>query len=260
MADGFNLSTEEIAQISEWMREAGRLALRSQQSLTFEIKDDLSPVTNVEYQIEDFFRKRITSTYPTHALLTEEAGLRTTMQETLWALDPVDGTRSYISRLPIWGISLGILHQSKPVAGFFYMPVVDEMYVGLPSGAYYNGQLLPQGQPAKYSSSTSFLAVSSNAHLYFAFDYPQVRSLGSAAAHYCYLARGMAVGMLAKNLYLWDIAGVLPIMNALGYKLEYLSGRNFDPNDLLTGKGISEPLLAAHPVNFDRLKATIHPK
>src|SRR6185436_11883345 len=101
---------------------------------------------------------------PTDRVMGEEEGGVGSTTGRLWALDPIDGTGSFVKRLPIWGVSIGLLVDGLTAAGCFYLPVSDECYVASLEGpAFLNGQPIKgfEGDPL---DSQAWMAVPSNAH------------------------------------------------------------------------------------------------
>jgi len=263
--------------LCDCLREAGALALMQRElshpfgcargvesakrgQMSAELKADRSPVTAVDRQVEALLIERIQARYPEHLILSEESGLHPALQGTLgetgfaWALDPIDGTRAFASGLPVWGISAGVLRGGLPYAGGFFLPVTGELYAGTTTEAWYNQ--LPMQKPEAFDpdNALTFLGVPSEFHHHFKINAPRIRSMGSTAAHLAYVAAGAAAGMLTRTTSLWDIAGVLPLAQAVGVELAYLSGRKFDPAELLDGGSIREPLLAGMPDAFETLR------
>ena len=250
------------------LREAGALALAQYGQMTAELKADRSPVTAVDRQVEDLLIERIQARYPDHLILSEESGLHPALRETAgkasfaWALDPIDGTRAFASGLPVWGISAGVLRATpgsrtsawQPYAGGFFLPVTGELYFGTTREAWHNQRPLRRLESFDPDNPLTFLGVPSEFHHYFKINAPRIRSMGSTAAHLAYVATGAAAGMLTRTTSLWDIAGVLPLAQSVGVELAYLSGRKFDPAELLDGHSIREPLLAGMPDAFDTLR------
>ncbi len=244
--------------------KAGRLALASRNELVeTHIKADETPVTKLDYDIEALLVKQICREYPHHRILAEEGSIVNSDSEYTWAIDPLDGTRAYVSGLPIWGISVGLLRNEEPLAGVFYLPALNEMYECDGQSAFLNGRpLMPSG--ASLNSRHAFLAVPSNSHLLYEIRFDRVRSFGSTAAHLVYVARGAAIGALTRQVRLWDLVGVMPMMLCFGIELRYLSGAPFHVNDLLDGQRAPEPILAArsdliHPLlSMIRLKPSTH--
>ena len=89
------------------------------------LKRDMSPVTAVDRGVESMLRERIEMAWPTHGLLGEEYGASRVDAEFVWSIDPIDGTRSFISGWPLWGTLIALLRGGVPVLGILDMPVLD---------------------------------------------------------------------------------------------------------------------------------------
>jgi fructose-1,6-bisphosphatase/inositol monophosphatase family enzyme len=139
------------------------------------------------------------------------------------------------------------------------MPVTGDMYWGGAGyGAYHNDRPLPSELEQDLTDPLAFVAIPANGHSHFDFDYPNLRSFGSTAAHCCYVSQGAAVGALLRRVNLWDLAGVLPILTQTGVLAEYYSGGPFTPDHYLTGARISEEILIARPSIMEKLRDLIH--
>jgi fructose-1,6-bisphosphatase/inositol monophosphatase family enzyme len=249
----------DINLLRKWLTEAGGIALNQPTERAVDIKPDLTPVTQIDRQIEAFLLEQITRHYPTHSVLAEEGSSRSGSDFT-WIIDPIDGTRAFASGLPIWGISVGVFLQGDPYAGVFYMPATQEMCWGTRRQAFLNErELIPQ-DTVDMDSPLSFFAVPSNAHKHFQINSPRLRSLGSTTAHLMYVAHGIATAAITRRIKLWDIASVLPSLKISRTALVYLNGQTFNPRDLLNGESTSEPLVAAHFSIIEKVRACIQLK
>lgn len=249
----------DIHLVRNWLIEAGRIALSRSADRRVAIKPDLTPVTQIDHQIEAFLLERISRYYPGHGILAEEGSSRAGSEFT-WIIDPIDGTRAFASGLPIWGISVGVFHREEPYAGVFYMPVTGEMYWSSQEQAYCNEQVLVPPTTVDLHSSLAFIAVPSNAHLHFDITLPRLRSLGSVTAHLAFVAYGKATAAITRHIRLWDMAAVLPSLRIAQTRLVYLSGKPFHPGELLDGRLTPEPIIAAHASIIDEVHACIKQK
>lgn len=249
----------DVALVRDWLNEAGQIALSQWADCIVDIKADLTPVTQIDRQVEDFLLERIERTYPGHGILAEEGSFRSGNDFT-WIIDPIDGTRAFASGLPIWGISVGVFHQGEPHAGVFYMPATGGMYWGTQNEAFCNGRRLVPSPTVGLHTPLAFIAVPSSAHRHFEISYPRLRSLGSTIAHLAYVAYGTATAALTRPIRIWDIAAVLPSLRISQIQLVYLSGEAFNPKDLLNGGLTPEPLIAAHSSIIDQVRACIQLK
>lgn len=252
-------SAIDLSLIRMWLKQAGEIALSQRSQLNTSLKDDLTPVTQTDHDVETFLVERISEAYPPHRIITEESGIHAGTGEFVWVIDPIDGTRAYASGLPIWGISVGILRGAEPYAGVFYLPALGEMYWADHEGAFLNEEPLPE-PTVDLTGPLAFVAVPSNAHQTYDIDFPRIRSLGSVAAHLAYIARGAAVGAVTRRIKIWDLAGVLPLLQQTGVVITYRSGRPFDMIELLSGSPAPEPMIVAHHSVIEHVRAIFQPK
>lgn len=237
--------------LEEIVRAAGEIALQHFRQVTTRRKADHTVVTVADREVETFLRSALSGAFPADSLLGEEMGARRGHSRRVWAIDPIDGTAAYAAGLPVWGVSLGLLQDWEPVAGILYLPLLDELYLCQGRDAFFNCHSIHVDN-SSHIDDESFLCVTSRAHRKYHIDFiGKTRSLGSTAAHICYVARGMAVAALLGRPSLWDIAAALSILRAAGGNLRYLSGRSLDLAALADGRKCSEPVLAGAPWALD---------
>lgn len=94
-------------------------------------KNDHSPVTAIDRSVETLVRDLVEKTYPTHGFLGEEFGSLNLEAPDLWVVDPIDGTRSFITGWPIWGTLVAKLSNNIPELGIIDMPALKERWVGI---------------------------------------------------------------------------------------------------------------------------------
>jgi histidinol phosphatase-like enzyme (inositol monophosphatase family) len=93
------------------------------------------PVTEADRAAERALRELIADRFPEHGVDGEEYGAPTQEAEWTWVLDPIDGTRAFISGLPTWGVLIGLCQGGRPVLGVIDQPYVGERWRGWPGGA-----------------------------------------------------------------------------------------------------------------------------
>ena len=122
--------------------EAGALTLRYYGHLVdAEGKSDGSPVTIADRNAEQLIRKRVAKRFPEHGVLGEEFGESNTGARVRWILDPIDGTRSFMHGVPLYGVLIGIEADGEPIVGVTYFPPLDEMVsAGKGLGCRWNGK------------------------------------------------------------------------------------------------------------------------
>ena len=116
----------------EAARKAGELA-RTYYETTFAVehKADNSPVTIADREAETAMRALLTEHVPQHGVFGEEHGVERADAEYVWVLDPIDGTRAFITGLPIFGTLIALLHHGKPVLGVIDQPILKERWLGV---------------------------------------------------------------------------------------------------------------------------------
>jgi len=246
----------DLVLIQKLLRQAGRIGIKRQSQLGYQLKEDDSLVTHVDKEIEAFLVDNISKLHPGHKIISEESAVINGSSIYTWAIDPLDGTRVYCAGLPIWGISVGILLHDIPQWGVFYLPALNEMYVGAEKNAFLNNQKMLPVVPPNLNSPTTFLAVPSRCHSLFDVKIKRLRSFGSLAAHLAFVARGVAVGALTQHASIWDIAAMLPILKSVGVEAKYLSGEKLRLLDLFTGP-TTKPLVFAHSSVIDEIRERI---
>lgn len=93
------------------------------------------PVTEADRGAEAAIRRMISARWPDHGVIGEEYGEDRPEADFVWVLDPVDGTRAFISGLPLWTTLIGLRHEGRLVMGVVGAPALGEVYVGGPQGA-----------------------------------------------------------------------------------------------------------------------------
>jgi myo-inositol-1(or 4)-monophosphatase len=144
------LNIDAAGALAQRMADAARrIALHYfRQPLAIEAKADASPVTQADREIETCLRQMIGEAFPQHAILGEEFGFADGAGYT-WVLDPIDGTRSFITGSPLWGTLIALLDGSRPVLGLIEIPATGERWFARAgSGCTLNGQ------PARSSGCT----------------------------------------------------------------------------------------------------------
>jgi len=123
-------------------RKAGAVVLRHyQQALSVERKADRTPVTAADRAAEELMREEIRASYPEDGVLGEEYGEIAGSSGMRWVLDPIDGTKSFIQGVPLFGMLIGLEGPEGSVAGAAYFPALDEMICAARGeGSWWNGR------------------------------------------------------------------------------------------------------------------------
>lgn len=185
-------------------------------------------VSDIDRESERRIIGKIRERYPDHGILAEESGGSGEAAETIWVIDPLDGTTNFLHGLPLFCVTIGIEHRGELVAGVVYDPNLDELFTAeRGKGAFLNGKrlsvshaetliasLLVTGFPYDIARNPDFAVERFNA---FLMEAQGIRRLGSAALDLCYVAAGRLDGFWEVNLHPWDMAaGVLLVAEAGG--------------------------------------------
>jgi histidinol phosphatase-like enzyme (inositol monophosphatase family) len=215
----------------EAARQAGWITLEHFRSedLRVERKADDSPVTLADRRAEEHLRHRILEAFPEDAVLGEELPERSGSSDFQWILDPIDGTKSFIHGVPLYGTLIGVLFRQQPVVGVIHLPALKEcVYAASGLGAWsVRGQAAPQ--PARVSACGSLsegLFLTSEVVNFEQVGRRDVYDRLQAAARltrtwgdcygYLMVATGRAEAMVDPLMAVWDAAALLPVLEEAG--------------------------------------------
>lgn len=240
-------------------RSAGNLIIRSLQhvehlEVTTKGRNDF--VTDVDRLAEQEIINTIKKAYPDHAILAEESGEQGN-NDTVWIIDPLDGTANFLHGFPHYCVSIGIMVKGRIEHGVIYDPMRDELFTATRgAGAQLNDRrlrvtkqkilensLIATGFPFKYHHH--FPAFSDMVSTIF----PQVSDLrrgGSAALDLAYVAAGRVDGYWEIGLKKWDLAaGVLLVEEAGGVVTDFVGGNGYiEHGNIVAGSlGVQQALL-----------------
>ncbi|ADB18658.1 histidinol-phosphate phosphatase [Pirellula staleyi DSM 6068] len=212
-------------------KEAGQLTLRyfQQDNFTVEKKGDASPVTIADRSAEQLIRQRVAEHFPTDGIIGEEFGRTEGTSGFNWILDPIDGTKSFISGVPMYGTMVGVEFEGRSLAGLVYIPGLDEgVYASSGQGTFhFKGTSQPRRCfVSKKPQLSDGLFVTSQVDTFAkrggqgAFEAVQKLAYITRTWGDCYgymlVATGRAEVMIDPILNVWDAAAVQPIIEEAG--------------------------------------------
>ena len=112
-----------------------------------ERKSDTTPVTLADRNAEKRIRALLTDHYPEHGIIGEEFGSEREDADFVWVLDPVDGTKSFISGVPLFATLIALLYKGQPVIGAINQPVLKQLIIGDCETTTLNGKVVNGRQP-----------------------------------------------------------------------------------------------------------------
>ena len=212
-------------------REAGQVTLTYFRRDTFEVewKQDQSPVTIADRQAEQHLRSRIAEALPDDGILGEELGERQGTSGFRWILDPIDGTKSFIHGVPLYGTLIGVEHQQQSVLGVIHIPALNEtVSAAIGHGAWYDDGSGPPRQARvgnRDRLATALLCTSEvegfqKVNRWSTFERLQAsvqlcRTWGDCYG-YLLVATGRADVMIDPRMQVWDAAALAPILAEAG--------------------------------------------
>jgi histidinol phosphatase-like enzyme (inositol monophosphatase family) len=184
------------------------------------------PVTEADKGAEAAIRKLIASRYPDHGVIGEEYGEDRPDAEFVWVLDPVDGTRAFISGLPLWTTLIGLRHRGRTIVGAIAQPFLNEVFLGSAAGTRL---VTPQSETAlkvrPCPGLASALTATTDPYLFTgaeAVAWTRFRQsvklarYGADAYAYAMVAMGRLDLVIETGLKCWDIEAAVPVLAGAG--------------------------------------------
>lgn len=209
-------------------------------SLTVESKSDYSPVTIADKLAEEKMRALIQKEFPSHGIIGEEFGSENSDAEYVWVLDPIDGTKSFISGALSFGTLVALLKNGKPIIGVINHPILNELLIGDNQTCLLNGSKTQIRNCSKISDATLLTTEHFNIGKYqnqkkfdeLANKVKLYRNWGDCYGYYL-LATGYADIMIDSIMSIWDSMALIPIINGAGGMITDYQG-----NDPIIGNSI----------------------
>lgn len=202
------------------------MSLRKQASP--ELKPDGSIVTRADTEIQEFFETELKPLVPGAAFWGEEGKFQTQTDNGLWVLDPVDGTSNFAFGQPIWGITLGFIHQNVIRFGIIYLPDLNMTLIGVKGqGATLNGTNLPAIPPGDILGHQLVSHGESTAKLQHVSP-GKMRHIGAFCVEAAFVATQSVRALTTGNISLYDCAGGIAICRELGADVRMITGEPFD--------------------------------
>ncbi|MEQ9517935.1 MAG: histidinol-phosphatase [Parvibaculum sp.] len=185
------------------------------------------PVTIADRDAETAIRRLIKKEYPTHGILGEEHGREMGESAYYWVLDPIDGTRSFISGVPLWGTLIALNNGTRPTIGLMDQPYLGERYLGFPGGARLvrRDEVHPLRTRACASLAEAIMGTTDPAIFNRETELPAFKEVraktrltryGADCYFYCLVAAGHTDLVIEAGLQAYDIQALIPIIEGAG--------------------------------------------
>lgn len=237
------------------MREAGALARKTAQSAFrhWTKGEDRSPVTEADIAVNDLLHQQLTALCPGAGWLSEETAEIPSSTALMWIVDPIDGTRAFISGRADWSISVALVEDGRPLVAALYAPVSEEIFLAARgTGATLNGAPIKANDgdglrgakiagPKRYLDRFSSLAEGTLAQ-------PKVHSLALRLAR---VAQGaLDAAFSSRGSHDWDLAAADLLVHEAGGALTDFTGR---PLKYSGSQAVHGALIAAGQPRHDAL-------
>ncbi len=241
--------------IADVARLTGQTALAHFRSnLRVETKRDGSPVTVADRAAEEVARTWISARFPNDSILGEEFGAVGDEKARRWLIDPIDGTKTFVRGVPLWGTLIGVARGEDVLAGAVYCPAVDEIVVAsVGEGCWWNGSrarvsdcgdlaaatvlVTDDRFPGRPERGSRWTAVAADAAI--------ARTWGDCYG-YLLVATGRAELMVDNLMSPWDAAALVPVVREAGGEFSDWDGRvtAFGNGAMATNAALAGPLRA----------------
>jgi inositol-phosphate phosphatase/L-galactose 1-phosphate phosphatase/histidinol-phosphatase len=198
-------------------------------------KDDASPVTIADREAETAIRDILAAECPEHGVFGEEFGSERMDAEYLWVIDPIDGTRSFISGIPLFGTLIALLRDGRPIVGIIDQPILGERWIGI------------AGQPTRFNDRPASTRpcptlaeatlTSTSPELFGSGDRAAFDRVAAAAkmtrfGYDCYGYGALSLGfidvVIEADLKPYDYCALVPVVEGAGGMLTDWNGRTLD--------------------------------
>ena len=219
------VETDQFLSLAIDLADAAGEAIRPyfRQPLAVEDKPDLSPVTAADRAAEMAMRHLIAARFPEHGIFGEEFGREREAAEFTWVLDPIDGTKSFISGVPLFGTLIALAHRGRPILGIIDQPILRERWIGANgrpttlNGSPIRVRPCPALEAATmFSTSPDMFKGDDAAAFARAAAAAKLVRFGADCYAYGLLALGCIDLVIEASLKPYDFSAMLPIVEGAG--------------------------------------------
>jgi len=226
---------------------------RSGLSVDNKLDDGFDPVTEADKATERAIRTLIEATFPDHGILGEEYGLVREDAKHRWVIDPIDGTRAFITGIPVWGTLVGLLEDGRATHGMMAQPYLGELFYGDKDGSV----LMKNGETRSLKTSncteiSKAKTMSAGPEFWTEQEKPKLDAIADQSQLIRYGADCYAFAMLASGevdivvecgLNPYDICGLIPVIEGAGGVVAQPDGARAEEGGIV--------IAAATPALFD---------
>lgn len=219
----------EFIDLSQRLADAAGEVVRRyfRQPFTVDTKADASPVTIADRESESAMRELIETAYPNHGIIGEEFGSLREEADYVWVLDPIDGTKSFICGVPLFGTLIGLIRRTnegrEAVLGVIDQAISSERWVGAAGqGATHNGQAIStrdcggMANAALFTTGTDYFPHHARAKFEAVSAEAGLTRFGTDCYAYGLVASGFIDVVIEYGLNLYDYCALIPVIREAG--------------------------------------------
>lgn len=229
-------------------QQAGDFALQYfDQGVAVEWKPDHSPVTLADKGAEQMLRQALLGNFPTDGFLGEESGATPGASGYRWIIDPIDGTRSFVRGIPIWGTMIGLDYQGELIAGVVRIPAMKQVFHALRGGGAFRddrrirvSDVATLDKAHVYYSSISWFQKVGHEQQFLNLVRQTERQRGFGDFYgFMMIAQGSGEIMVEHGVHSWDLGAIVPIIEEAGGKLTAWDGKlDIEKPDVLASNSV----------------------
>lgn len=220
----------------------------NENTLKVELKPDETPVTRADTEAEVAIRETIKKAFPDHGFLGEEYGTEEGTSSYVWIIDPIDATKNYIRRIPIFGTQIALMKGDELVLGVSNAPLLKELlYAEVGEGAFLNGEPIkvsdvsqPKDAMICHGGLKWFVEKGTFQGIYNLInDVARSRGFGDFYMYHL-VASGRVDAVVEAAISIWDIAAITVIVREAGGKVTDIQGQTItrDTASLIATNGV----------------------
>ncbi|HOJ37529.1 MAG TPA: inositol monophosphatase family protein [Ignavibacteriales bacterium] len=222
---------KEIKEFIELLaKESGNIIKKYYRTnVSIETKSDASPVTIADKETEEKIRELIMKHFPEHGILGEEFEEHNPNAEYKWIIDPIDGTKSFITGIPLFTTLIALTYRNEPIWGAIHQPILNELMIGNNQTTTFNGNIVKVRNLTNLEECTLLSTDMNNFKIYHNIEkflkltekVKIYRTWGDGYG-YLLLSAGYADIMIDPIMNIWDVMAVIPVVRgACGIITDY---------------------------------------
>ena len=199
---------------------------------------DNQVITRIDKKVERVVRKLIKTEFPEHNILGEEFNKTNLNSSYTWIIDPIDGTKAYLAGIPVFTFLLSLKYENNYILGIVDQPILKERYWNYDNRAYLNNKIIKTSKCTSFKQAivaiTDPLMFSNyeflNNNVFKNFNFIR---WGTDALGYMRCAEGIIDVVIERDIKIWDIAAIVPIIKASGGIISTWDGNYPGINDTI---------------------------